>query len=332
MKNLILTAVAAMMVLASCTKTKVESIDGPKEIAFKKIEGAMTKATVEKDLAGNTTMGVYAINHGATTCYFENVKFGYNGTANAWVGLNDAGEHTPQYWPQGMYLDFMVYSPYADATTYNIETKKLAFTIKENSSQQTDYLYGDKYYDNTGDVGYNNEKTAISVKLKHALAKISVAVKANVANKFTLTSITINDTQQAGTITITYDGSDKAAGYGTSGTPPSCEVANPEVKYSKVLDFNNQSVSTEASENTKKSYLVFPSDQTSLTVKYKMDPNTAELDANIPLNTASAKWESGKHYVYNITLTANEILFSPSVEEWPTSGNDNYIVDNKTVN
>ena len=27
-------------------------------------------------------------------------------------------------------------------------------------------------------------------------------------------------------------------------------------------------------------------------------------------------WESGKHYTYNVTLTATEILLTPTVEEW----------------
>ena len=48
MKKLILTAAAAMMVLASCTKTTVESIDGPKEIAFKKNRRSDDKSSRRK--------------------------------------------------------------------------------------------------------------------------------------------------------------------------------------------------------------------------------------------------------------------------------------------
>ena len=49
-----------------------------------------------------------------------------------------------------------------------------------------------------------------------------------------------------------------------------------------------------------------------------MKEGEAVLTASIALSTESspATWETGKHYTYNITLKADEILFSPTVQDW----------------
>ena len=75
MRKLILCAAAAIVALASCTKTQVINTEEPKEIGFKTLTGVMTKATTgSTDLVGGT-MGVYAYVNGTTTSYFSNVAF-----------------------------------------------------------------------------------------------------------------------------------------------------------------------------------------------------------------------------------------------------------------
>jgi hypothetical protein len=299
MKKLILTAAAAMMVLASCTKTTVESIDGPKEIAFKKIEGAMTKAPTE--LTG--TMGVFAYLNGITptTQYFGNTEFSKGATY--WEG--------GKYWPlNGQALDFVVYAPHIAGATFNHGTKTLSYTVTDNSTAQKDYLYGAEFYDN-----FNKNSSPIPVKLKHALAQITVKITANTPNVFTVTSLTLNNTYQAGTINVKYDDT------------PVCTPANPSTQHSH--NFVNSATPIGATPTTAGSYLVFPSDQTSFTLVYSMEEATGLV---VPINLGNTEWKSGKHYVYNITLTADEILFTPTVEEWATSPGENYVESTPEVN
>ena len=47
-----------------------------------------------------------------------------------------------------------------------------------------------------------------------------------------------------------------------------------------------------------------------------MAGNSTLLTATVNLASESAKWETGKHYTYNLTLTADEILFVPTVQDW----------------
>jgi len=312
MKKLILTAAAAMMVLASCTKTTVESIDGPKEIAFKTIESNLTKALTTIGESNNSTMGVYAFIHSTAGEYFSNISFG--GNADGWKGT------TPQYWPLTGALDFVVYSPYTDNTgnykaTYT--SKVLTLTIPDNKDSQTDYLYGAEYFNDlsgTGGNRYTNPKNAtpVNVNMKHALAKIQISVKGSSAVK--VNKITLNDLTHAGTITITYNNSTDEA------TP----TATPDEDYTKVgkplydagTDTYTPLHADNALANTQTA-LVFPGTaQTSFTITYKIGENPTELTTTYDL--PDTEWESGKLYTYNITITAYEILFNPSVETWGT--------------
>ena len=255
----------------------------------------MTKAVAE-NLAGNTTMGVYAINHGATTCYFENVKFGYNSTAGAWVGLNDAGEHTPQYWPLSGALDFVVYAPWFQTeVTYNQSTRILKYTNATNG--ESDFLYGEHFYNDDTNYdagvdgpGYTKATDIIAVKLKHALAKVDIDFSLSNA---TISSVTLNNIKAGGSFTYNY----------TNNAISSEPNSNTETK----------TLSSDAYET-----IVFPNKaQTSLTINYKLGSSDNVLSTDIDLSSFGL-WESGKKYKYNITITAKEIKFEPSVIDWET--------------
>ena len=327
MKKLILTAAAAMMVLASCTKTTVESIDGPKEIAFKKIEGAMTKETVEieKDLAGNTTMGVFAFNNGTTQVYFSNTKFTLNGEGTGWAG--------GKYWPlNGDALDFVVYAPYIptpDSDGKNdiaLSSRTLTFTIKEStdvSSKQLDYLYGEEYYDSTdsgtdGDDGYNKGSNNVSVNLKHALAKITVKASANANGTYTIRSLSINDVPQTGTIVVTYNDDNHATKQDLVESVD-CTPATDQV-VTKTYTYNNSTpLTTTAAELG--SCFAFPGNTpTTLTITYTMAGHKDGSGKDIIMYSTidlspndDGEWLSGNNYIYTLNLNATEILFTPKV-------------------
>lgn len=322
MKKLILTAAAAMMVLASCTKTKVESIDGPKEIAFKKIEGAMTKAVTE-DLAGNTTMGVYAIKHGATTdvdasYYFKNISYGPNTQSGptAWVAT------PPQYWPLSDALDFVVYAPHhASNSSYDQSTKTISYTITSNP--QTDYMYGKQYYDDDGDYtsgdpgdGYTKQSTNIPVELIHALTKITVNIKLGdgaTEGSIKVKSLVLAGTKQDGTIKYNY--STKAQ---------TNESATESNAYD--LDFITGSPLTVPSSTATaytKSFLVFPGqNKIDFILTYTLGENTYEL--NETLDTGNNQWVEATNYIYNITITPLEIKFAPTETPWTQDTNTSF--------
>ena len=167
MKRLFILASAAIVALASCTKTEVVYNEAHQEIGFKAVTGVMTKE-VQTDRDFTQDMGVIAYQSGNSNVYFANAQFTKQ-TVDATTTWN--GE-TPQYWPIDSSLDFFVYSPY-QATgvtpTNTAGSKTLAVAIADNSTNQNDYLYSTTYITNKSKTSGN-----IPVGFDHALAYVTV--------------------------------------------------------------------------------------------------------------------------------------------------------------
>lgn len=308
MKKFYVFAAVAIAALASCTKSEVVYNQGPQEIGFRQFTGAMTKADPSTSpLLTTTSMGVFSYLNGTETEYFKNAEFEYKSATTKWGGK------TPYYWPLKDHLDFVLYAPYqSTGVTYthsSTSSNILNVTIADNSGEpQTDYLYGKKFYANTAKPATPSD--GVPVVLKHALSKVTIAAKANAASIFKVTSIKLMQTIQKGSYTVTYttEGTDFTSvvtGSTDENAKKDMEYVSPESAWDLTADF---------SEVKTASKLVVPSNQTSIVLTYTMAGNEAvELTATVDL---SGTWETGKHYTYNLTLTADEILFVPTVQDW----------------
>ena len=323
MKKFYVFAAVAIAVLASCTKSEVVYNQGQQEIGFRQFTGSMTKADPSTSpLPTTTSMGVFSYltnptNTGAA--YFENAEFVNKSGTTKWGGK------TPYYWPLQDNVDFVLYAPHQskDSETktpsYTPGTKTLKVTITDNSGEtQTDYLYGKDFYVNTAKPA--TPSNGVPVVLKHALSKVTIAAKANEASIFTVSSIKLFETTQEGSYTVTYSttGDDF-----TSVVTGSAEAEKKDMEYVS----SAWNLTKDFSEDNTASKFVVPSAQTSIVLEYKMKGSDTKLTATVNLASESAKWETGKHYTYNLTLTADEILFDPKVEDW-----DNQTASEPSVN
>lgn len=309
MKKFYVFAAVAIAALASCTKSEVVYNQGQQEIGFRQFTGAMTKAdpTALSTLAGGpTTMGVFAHINASSPYkeYFSNANF-----VKPTDGSNVWGGNPKRYWPLQDKLDFTLYAPYVDGTTYNATDKELTVTVADNTGAQQDFMYGTERY-------IGKEKVAsVPVVLKHALSMVSVKIKSNVDNLFKVTKVEIVDPIQNGSFVVTYDSS------------TSIEMTPGSTK-GTVETFSDPTGTGTALNKTSEgdfgSKLVFPlaplaapnvaTNAAKLRITYNMENATGlEAEANL-----TEVWESGKHYTYNVTLTATEILLTPTVEEWAT--------------
>ena len=300
MKKFYVFAAVAIAALASCTKSEVVYNQGQQEIGFRQFTGSMTKADPSTSLLPTTTsMGVFSYLYNPETLYFENAKFVNKSGTNKWGG------ETPYYWPLQGTLDFILYAPHqASGATYTPDTKVLSVSIEDNSAAQTDYLYGKDFYVNTSKPVTPSD--GVPVVLKHALSKVTIAAKANAASIFKVSSIKLKQTTQKGSYTVTYNttGDDFTSAV-TGSTEPN---EKKDMEYvSSEWDLTTELTAHSASK------LVVPSAQTRIVLTYKMAGSDTELTATVDLSGA---WETGKHYTYNLTLTADEILFVPEVEDW----------------
>lgn len=301
MKRLFILASAAIVALASCAKTEVVYNEGQQEISFKKITGVMTKDGETQDpvrFAGD--MGVYADHtvDAETTPYFANIEFSGMASTN-WVA------DPSQYYPVSGTLDFVAYSPYAETgrATYSTTAGALELTLTDNKTAQTDLLYSEKL------IGKSKSSSALGLTLYHALSKIDIATTTSTG--VTFVGFTLDNTVQSGTCTVSYDENGAA-------TP----------------SWDTEDASTYSFQSTSNtiSCLVVPSAQTSITLKYYYnnmlptgfadlnDTEKAEAIEAVTLthevDLSTGTWAAGKSYTYNINITPDQIMFTPSVKNW----------------
>ena len=311
MKKIFILATAAIVAFASCMKTEIVSNSEPQEIAFRQFTGSMTKADPAKsDLPDDTHMGVFA--YIGSNEYFKNAEFKKQETGSKWAGASQS-----YYWPLKDKLDFTVYAPWdgtADNVQYVVADKKLTVKI---TNGQTDYLYGKKWYNKTEKPATPSD--GVPVVLKHALSKVTINVKASAPSIFSVSSVKLMSTYQQGKYEVTYaeTGDDFTSVVTKDGSTSDMEfVGTPD-----------WTPTTEVGTCTAFK-LVVPSNQTMIVITYKMAGSNADLTASIDLSTGNTtpEWVTGKHYTYNITLKADEILFDPEVEDWtPVSESDHTI-------
>lgn len=288
MKRFLICAAAAIVALASCSKTQVVYNEAPEEIGFKAVSGVMTKAATTLD--GHTDMGVYA--HYATNKaeYFSNAEF--ESYDPYWKG------NPVQYWPLGgAELNFVFYAPYNSTTgiigrAYDASNNTLTIAV-DNTNVQTNWLYGSAM--TTGSKA--TDIAIVSPTMKHLLAKIEVNLTGTVSiNKMTLTA-----TEQKEIATINYSTSSSTVTWTNNNDP-----------VNRVLLESTVELGAEAKKY--ECYVIPGQTQTSIVLNYSL-PSGSATDYSISLSSLGI-WTAGAKYIYNIKVEPGEILFNPQVEEW----------------
>lgn len=293
MKKLMVFAMAAMVALASCSKTELVDNSAPTPISFKAVTGSMTKAP-ETSVTQN--LGVFAFTNTDKNPYFGNSPFTRN-NEGTWSG--------GKFWPLISTLDFVVYYPYqrnnvtATYTQDDEDYVSLNVTIPNNSSEQKDYMYSDTYLTN------KDKDADMNVYLNHALSMITVVFDGDIDDDgdddITVNNVTLKNTYQSGTYNVTYT----ETAWGT-----------PDIKWSHLDDL------TDLSLDSTNPVLVVPTSNATLdesnfpeiSFTYKM-PECAPLTYTYKFN-ANPGWAPGTHYTYTIKITPSEIKFTPSVNGW----------------
>lgn len=224
------------------------------------------------------------------------------------------------HWPKTGQLSFVCYSPFEFGTgtvsaTATKGVKIDGFTATNNLAQQVDLMTMDVLKDQTKAGG------EVEAAFKHILSQIvfTVAPKEDLS---------------ASVETITLDGLvlkavDTKANYAqTDETVATGAWSNhsEDVDYTFLTAPQSVSVSSTTAVNVGNAAIVIP--QTcvgykllvSYTITYKGGAKDVMEDVEVTI--ATAKWEKGLKYVYNIQIgLGDEIIFSPSIPtDWETGG------------
>lgn len=329
-------SLVALAALAACSKSEVEYTDQV-QIGF-----APVSTNVTKSVAGVGTDGAYdatfptslnlyifanvqdedeqgVLLNTWTTTYLKNAKFIYNRADLT----NTVYEGDPaRYWPNVKSLVFAGYSnacnidDIAANSTMNYVTNTMTINGYIQNNTLTEKGANDlMWFPNSG-TAYTRQDAAIPAQMKHACSWITVKVVGDntTGGNWKLHNLKINDLYHTGTATCTAT----AASWETSGATGS------EMLYENTAGaiINTPAQGAAVMENNANNMVVIPQVPTTIDVTYSFVPQE-DIDAIKETKKALSlkfdgdkKWESGKHYIYTITITATEILIAPTVAGW----------------
>ena len=288
-------AAAAVVALSGCVKSESVDLGGKQAITFEAFNEVSARGPIEGTAyPDGGEFKVFAIHSSGSTAYFEPTTFADGDSDGYWSG-------TPaRYWPTFGTLDFAAYHPASlsgNATYGTGVINNVAVTLADNNkADQDDVMFSNL----VNDADCTSHATQ-PIVFNHALAQIEVHVVTTEPGLFEVTNLTLNNTIQDGTLTIT-PATASTAEWTTKGTADN----------DMTIVSTATAVPTSATEIA--SVLVVPGAQTSLDLQYTID-GTPMTHPTIDLS-GNGTWDMGKKYIYTITFSAHEIKFTPEVVDW----------------
>ena len=334
--SLFLFAATAMIFAASCNKGIDLGNDSKAELTINSV--ALTKGYVEAAAFAETPydklhedpaadkvdrkmwLSAYMTpQSGASENYFVGQEFSKNAngeTDNLW-------HHNPKvYWPLGGTLDFLAYSAHEaiSGTALNWDPVNAASKLVLNVSNeflQDDLIYGAvvgrKSFIEASGSDPKVPGASVAMTFNHTQAWIQFQIKVKEAameNIFTLRDITINKLYTRGELTI------------NGGATPN-HVWN--FKNETAVDYKMHDTYEICGDGSTAKYikstvgymdmLVPAQDQTAFVMHYTLAGQEDKV-LEYKYSLATAQWQSGKKYIYEITLDPYEITVTPTVTDF----------------
>lgn len=360
----------AVAAIAACTKSEVQ-YEPAGEIAFAPVAKTLTKSVAGYDYGASDTHhtdgkdgqfdGVFPTgvnlhvfanaqdeNQNGTLAntwnspYFKNALFVHS-TAKGSVDTQTfdeksyattgayAGQPT-RYWPNVKTLKFAGYSDACNVSglTPTMNTDLSALTINGYVQDNTKTAEGANdlmWFPATQE--YGKRANEIPVQMKHACSWITINVAGDdvTAGNWTLNSLVVKALKHSGNVvcnattaqwTLTGEGEDEEYYKPTTGTT----FTKQYVKY----------------EKTANNFIVLPQEPTNLEVNYTYTSDatnsltlTETKSVSLDYDAAGTAWQPGVHYIYNVLITATEILIDPVVVAWTEYDYDNNTEGNQPI-
>ena len=344
MKKIII-SICAVAALAACTKSEV-AYEAPAEIGFNVVAGNITKAVVDGETYP-TSLPMYVFaetmdNTAATPNYINDGLFTHQGVATGTTTNVWGGDPNPYYWPNVKTLHFAGYSKSGNADgSYDCSTGVLSIT-NYTPGIETGAGVNDLMWFPTTELkvpaGYGKATKFVPVDMYHTCAWITFIVKGdNVtgAGGYTVKSLTINNVDLTADVACSATLVDDKVTPSIVWTNNAAQTENYAVPFKTatgvVLNKTGINVETDDATTTSGNVVLVPQTAAKLTVVYSYKSSTGaeitETVDNLSLAltkatedatdaTGPGSWEAGKHYIYTITIKANEILIAPTPVDW----------------
>lgn len=344
----ILFAIVAVAAMSACTKTEVEYTDQT-QIGFSPIASNITKSvagvgadgTFDNTFPTNLSLFIFANVQDEdenenpisswTTEYLNNTLFVSNRLENGYYEGKPA-----RYWPNVKSLVFAGYSNPSETkleATMDFDNNILTINNYIQDNTTTNPGANDLMWFPYNGSQYKKADSVVPASMKHACSWITVQVLGNevTGSNYLLKELKINDLYHKGNVDCKVV-TNTVGGVSTTVYTAEWDQTKLSKKDYEIL-YSNSSGETFSKdtpivfENEKNNLVVIPQKPTSIDVKYSYIPQEGVapvteivkgLDLKITEDPSSVDniWESGKHYIYTISITATEILVSPTVAEW----------------
>ena len=355
MKKILFIAAVAIAA-AACSKTFDTNPAAGKAIGFSSWNETMTKAHAGSTWANGETFKVFASKTGAVNeTVFNGQDVVFDGTAGTWgyspVKFWDitATNYT--------FYAFLPANQLADGSyVANGEFVSKEVSFENPTTNSEDILVASKYSRDKGatsmstaavDLAFNHAASLVDIKVKMDASLATMGTNVTVA----VTAASLVDIRTKGTLTVTgYDSSNdnkptfSAFGWTPDATPTVGNYtasATPTVSSKTTYVNGVADTTTPAADDMFTEYVVMPQDLTNgqkLVLSYTIttdDGNGASQTAtytDVPVllenfvktdNTTNSGdkivgWMPGVHYIYYVTIGANAITFTASVNDWAT--------------
>ena len=335
-------SLVALAALAACSKSEVE-FEEATAIRFAPVAHNITKSVAGVNTDGShkatfpTTQNLYIF----AVAQDQNAAGSFMTTWSPY--LNDAQFESSRldngvyegsqayYWPNVKPLKFAGYSEACNSAnldpTMNFTTNQLTIEgyVQDNAAN-TDEGTNDLMWFPCDGVSYTKASGTVPATMKHACSWITVKIIGDgvTGDNYKIHNLTINQIFHSGNATCGA----AAASWTTTGTRADevlfNKVAGETFPKDKTGDTPNE---PQVFEDNPNNMVIIPQKPTSINITYSYVPQEGvapitevvkDLDLKITADKTDANnlWESGKHYVYTITITATEILINPTVAEW----------------
>jgi hypothetical protein len=296
MKNFLFLSIAAIALLASCTKDEMVEVNPQNAIGFETFVNKSTRAAVDVTTANLNAFWVYGWRS------TEQIFNAQEVTANEGVCT-----YSPiQYWVGGYNYTFEAIAPESDNKSVTFNAANGASTITFVSDSETDLIYATGSKDLTGTANLTATPGAVGLEFNHLLSR----VKFSFVNGFPANSdvtLTVTDVQidNAGTTAICTPSTKTWA---TATAFSDVDFAFDEVK----------NIAGTQSTETEHKYLI-PADIKAYTVTFTVEMTQGGVsdtfNHTVTLSTDALVLEAGNSY--NLTATLNNENINPDGDLFP---------------
>ena len=267
-----------------------------------------------------------------TSPYFKNALFKHSSSKGEEDVQNSvpttgayAGDPT-RYWPNVKTLKFVGYSDACNVShltpTVNTDLSVLTITgYVQDNSLKSEGANDLMWFPVTED--YDKNEGEIPAQMKHACSWITINVA--VADNIKDNGYKLNKLEA---LQLIHEGEVKCSATAANWTFDDEPTKANETYFENAAGVALSTTATKH-ENTPNNFIVLPQTPVDLNVTYTYTSDAANnltLTETKPVSlkfSGDTAWAAGVHYIYNVTITATEILIDPVVVDWTNFDGNN---------